>query len=149
LPYRAPEFLSLCVEENESGRVLETVKRCQHAPCFALDIQPDDDQAALVLFFDPIHDGLHRCAGNSVRGLEFEQDRRARSDARLDLGSVEHMDGLARVQEGPRHNRSEHQHAKGQNLEPFWVLAQQDEPGDTHQESGDPNRGILIEDFHF
>ena len=113
MSYRAPEFLSLGVEENECGGILEAVKWSQYAPGFALDIHPDNNQAAFVLLFDPIHDGFHRCTGNSIWRLELEQDGRTLPDARLDLGSIIRLSSLARVEKDPRRHQSEHQHAKG------------------------------------
>ena len=118
-------------------------------PGFVLDIQPEYDQAVFVLSFDPIHDGLHRCAGKSIRRLELEQDGHALSDARLDLGSVITLGGLARVKEDPGCAQSEYQHAKGKKLGPFRVPAQQDETRDCYQECCDPNSRILIEDLHY
>jgi len=140
LPYRAPEFLSAGVEENECGRILEAIKRSEAAPGIALDIHSDDDQAALGLFFDPIHDGFHRCAGNSVGRLELKQDGCALPNVRLDLGGIRHHCSLAWVQEDPRRRQSEHQKTQDHQLGPFRAPAQQDDPGDDHQESSDPNR---------
>ena len=148
MAYRAPEFLSLRVKENKSGRVLEAILCSQRVPGFALNIQPEYDQMVLVLGFDPIHDGFHRCAGKSVRRLELEQDGHSLSYARLDLGGVMAQGDLAWVEEDPPYKQSKHQYAKDQKLGPIWFPAKQDEPGDDHQDRCDPNSGILIEDLH-
>jgi len=81
--------------------------------------------------------------------LELQQDGRALPNAHLDLVSFVHLGSLARVEEYPYCHQSKYQHSKGQKLGPFRASAQQDYPCEGQQKSGDPTRGILIEDPFF
>jgi hypothetical protein len=67
LPDGAPEFLPPTVEEDEGGGVLKAIDWRQGAPGPTLDIQAENNQATFILCFDPIHDGFHCCASQSVR----------------------------------------------------------------------------------
>jgi hypothetical protein len=108
-------------------------------PCCALYIHSDDNQSTLILFFDPIHDGFHCCACNSVRRLELEQDGLSLPDRLLDLGDIQHGSALAWMEKYPRPHQSNHQEAKGCNLGPFGSSPQQNYPGCDQHENCDPH----------
>jgi hypothetical protein len=85
-----PEFIPLSIEINEGGRKFETIDRRQFAPYFFLDIKTDEKDPVTKFVFELVHDGLQLGAGNSVRGLEFQQDRFALPDHGLHRLGVFH-----------------------------------------------------------
>jgi len=103
----APEFVALRVEEDEGGCKLEAVRGGEFPADGLLNVQADDvnlsaDADLIIEFlFEPVNGRLNLGAGNSIGGLEFEQDGRASADEGLHLFSIVHQRGLDRVQDDP------------------------------------------------
>lgn len=127
---------------------MKAVARGKFAANLFLDVQSNDDQSAVKLIFNPIHDGLHGSAGNSVGRLELKQHRRTLTDLGLDPGGVIHQRRLEGPQDQPAGNKSCQQQADNQVILPLWSIAEQQEGYQGDQDGHDPEYGILVDDEH-
>ncbi len=96
-----PEFRTLGIEKDVGGRVFEVVHRRQLASHRLLDVDAKDDERAAQFLFEPVHDGFLGGAGNSVGGLELEQDRLAGANHGLDRLGIASKTGLPWMQDEP------------------------------------------------
>ncbi len=128
----APEFIALRVEEDEGRREFEAIGGGELPADSFLDIQADDVNrladcgAAIQFLFEPVNGRLQLGAGNSVGGLEFEQDGRTSADEGLHLFGVVHQRGLDRMQDDPGDDQRGDDDPEGKEVVPFWLVGEQE-----------------------
>ena len=81
-PHQISHLLSGGIEEHEGGLADEAVFSGQRLALITIDIHVDYTELALVLLFEPIHDGRHFFADRSPLGVEVEH-----------VGTVRDLDG--------------------------------------------------------
>ncbi|MBC6939990.1 MAG: hypothetical protein D8M55_10790 [Chloroflexi bacterium] len=142
-----PEFVALRVEIDEGGGVLEAVHGREFASHIFLDVEADEDQFASEFFFQPVHDGFHFCAENSVGGLKFEQGGLALSDLFPHLLGVFEQGRLDGMQDEPGGDQPGDDDAQPDQFLPARFVAEDEHGRRESQGGGDPYGGVLIEDL--
>lgn len=89
-PHFTPEFIPILVKIDKGGSELETIDWCKIPPNLLLDVETDEQDFISKFVFELVHDGLQLCAEDSIRGLEFQQDRLALPDHGLDRFGIVH-----------------------------------------------------------
>ena len=93
----APNFITLCVEEDKSWSEIKVVHGSKFHASLFLNVQANDVDLAAKFCFELVNDGLNCGATNSIWRLKFEEDGRARPDHRLHFFCVIHQWSLARM----------------------------------------------------
>jgi hypothetical protein len=133
-----PQLISIRIKEYEGRGELETVGRCQFTTDIVLNVEADDKQFPAGFFFQLVNDGLYPGAGNSIGGLEFEQNRQALPDLGLDCPGVFHQWGLPGTDGHPREDHPHEDHREGDNVRESRLLAEEKQPKNDQEENGNP-----------
>ena len=80
-------------------------------------------------FFEPVNDRFYRGTANSIRRLKLEQNGRACPDHFLHHFGIVHERRLTRMHDDPGGEQACDDHAKGEEIIPFWVVREQYQPG--------------------
>jgi hypothetical protein len=125
-----PEFITLCIEEDKSGREFETVHGGKFPADGFLNVQaydvnlPSDADLIIKFLLEPVNGGLNLGAGNSIGGLEFEENGCASANEGLHLFGVVHQRSLDRVQNDPGGDQCGDDNPKGKKIVPFWLIGE-------------------------
>jgi hypothetical protein len=141
----------LRIEEDKSGCEFETVHRGKfpadgflNVEAYDVDLSADAD-LVIKFLFEPVNGGLNLGAGNSIGGLEFEQDGCASADEGLYLFGVVHQRGLDRVQNDPGGDQCGDDNPEGEEIVPFWLIGEQHKTSGNDQTGSHKDKGVFTD----
>jgi hypothetical protein len=137
-PHFAPDFDPISIEIDKGRSEFKTIDRGQLTPDIFLDIEAYEKELVAKFIFELVHDGLYFGAANSVRGLEFQQNRLALPDHRLYRFGIVHQGSLGGVQQDPGHGQPHEHDAQGDIVTGLRFLPEQNKNHQKHKSSGDP-----------
>jgi len=147
----APDLVALRVEEDEGGRDFESVGGGEFPADGFLNVQADDVNrlancgAVIQFLFEPVNGRLNLGAGNSVGGLEFEQDGCASADEGLHRFGVVHQRGLDGVQDDPGGDQRGDDDPEGEEIIPFRLVGEQHDARSDPQPKRHKEEGIFTD----
>lgn len=137
-PHFAPDLDSISIEIDKGRSEFKTIDRGQLTPDIFLDIEADEKELVAKFIFELVHDGLYLGTANSVRGLEFQQNRPTLPDHGLNRFGIVHQGRLGGVQQEPGHGQPNEHDTQGDIVTGLRFLPEQNKDHQKHKSSGDP-----------